>query len=166
MSESERPAGSPEPPEGAASWPSADGAAAYDPTVASEVPPGYVVPTAYGPVGYGQPGYEPSGYPTPGYPPYDYVPAGPYGPSGYYPRPWSGLAIAGFVVSFFAWLGVLGLILSAIALRETGAGRKQGRGLAIAGVVIGSLWLLVLLAAIVAIVGSASRCAEGLASCS
>ena len=64
------------------------------------------------------------------------------------PPPSNGLGVAGFVLSLLGFLGTcgllspIGLILSLIALR------KQPRGLAIAGVIIGavgSLWFLVAL---------------------
>ena len=55
---------------------------------------------------------------------------------------WSGMAIAGFVISFFC--GVLGLVFSILGYRECreGEGRVQGAGLAIAGMVISVLMLL------------------------
>lgn len=55
------------------------------------------------------------------------------------PRPpLSGLAVAGFVLSFPIFLGVLGIVFSAIALGqiERANGKLRGRGLAIAGLVI------------------------------
>src|ERR1700754_1931496 len=89
----------------------------------------------------GQPGYPPppgqQGFPPPGggypSPPGDYPP----GP-GYPPAPprqgFSGLAIAGFILSFIG--GVVGLVLSLIAIFQTGQGKKRGRGLAVSGVII------------------------------
>jgi hypothetical protein len=55
---------------------------------------------------------------------------------------WSGMAIAGFVISFFC--GVLGLVFSIMGYRECkeGQGRVQGEGLAIAGMIISVLVLL------------------------
>ncbi|NMO51647.1 hypothetical protein HH310_10650 [Actinoplanes sp. TBRC 11911] len=84
----------------------------------------------------GQPGFPPpgQGFPPPGdgFPP----------PPGGYPPPqqqgMSGLAITGFILSFLG--GLLGLILSVIAIFQTGKGKKRGRGLAIAGVVISLIW--------------------------
>jgi hypothetical protein len=70
-------------------------------------------------------------YETPSFRP----PPGPY-------VPWSGAAVAGFVLS---WLGctivggVLGLILAIVALFDTGGGRRRGRGLAIAAIPISLL---------------------------
>ena len=56
--------------------------------------------------------------------------------------PFSKLAIAGFVVScvsifIFGWLGVLGALFSARAIGAARRGLVRGRGLAIAGFVIG-----------------------------
>jgi hypothetical protein len=53
-----------------------------------------------------------------------------------------GMAIAGFVLSFFGLLAVLGLIFSLIALSGMNkSGNNEGRGLAIAGIVISTLIL-------------------------
>lgn len=58
-------------------------------------------------------------------------------------RKFSGMGIAGFVVSlvglFFAAIvcGTIGIILSSAAFGETKQGAKRGRGLAIAGLVVG-----------------------------
>lgn len=49
----------------------------------------------------------------------------------------SGLAVTGFILAFL--IAPLGFILSLIAVFKTGAGRRKGRGLAIAGVIISVL---------------------------
>ena len=49
---------------------------------------------------------------------------------------WSGMAIAGFVLSFLWFLSILGLIFSIIGMKQTKDNKKKGRGLAIAGLVI------------------------------
>lgn len=79
----------------------------------------------------------------PGYPP------GP--PPGYYPPPYgvpmqmapstSGMAIAGFVLSFLCSL--LGLIFSIIGYNEVknSNGMKTGGGLALAGIIISIVWI-------------------------
>jgi hypothetical protein len=83
-----------------------------------------------------QGGYpQQQGYPQPGYPP---QPQG-YPPGYGYPYAaptTSGMAIAGFVLSFFCAL--LGIIFSAMAISEINQsnGMKTGKGLAIAGLVI------------------------------
>ncbi|MEP7114681.1 MAG: DUF4190 domain-containing protein [Ilumatobacteraceae bacterium] len=83
-------------------------------------------------------------------------------PPGYQPYPASapmpdkrtksGMAIAGFVCSLVGvipcfWaiqiMGLLGTIFGFIGLKQTKDGRRGGRGLAIAGVVIGIILLLV-----------------------
>lgn len=58
------------------------------------------------------------------------------------PRPTSGAAVGGFVLSLL-WLGgfgtLLGLLLCFVALSEINRTGKGGRGLAVAGLVIGLL---------------------------
>lgn len=59
----------------------------------------------------------------------------------------SGLAIAGFVCSLAGllfWLVVplVGLVLSIIGLNQTKGGKRKGRGLAIAGIIISSLTMI------------------------
>jgi drug/metabolite transporter (DMT)-like permease len=55
-------------------------------------------------------------------------------------KQFSGFAIAGFVLSFF-WIflipSILAIIFSAIGLHRTLKGERQGKGLAIAGLVMG-----------------------------
>ncbi len=118
---------------------------------------GAQLPTAAPPPGaYGAPPYgaQPYGAPpmggAPGYPP------GP--PPGYYPPPYgvpmqmapstSGMAIAGFVLSFFCAL--LGLIFSIIGYNEVknSNGMKTGGGLALAGIIISSLGILLFIMAL------------------
>jgi hypothetical protein len=101
------------------------------------------------------PAYEPySGYPTyGGYPGY-----GPYG----YPasRPTNGLAIGSMVtsitgiVTFWCYglggvLGLVGAILGHVALRQIRARDDNGRGMAIAGVIVG--WVAVALTIVVVV---------------
>ncbi|XVU22485.1 hypothetical protein ACQPZJ_35165 [Actinoplanes sp. CA-054009] len=64
-----------------------------------------------------QPGYAP-----PAYPPVEA------------PRKFSGLAIAGVILAVF--VPFVGFILSLIAVFQTGAAKKRGRGLAVTGVVL------------------------------
>lgn len=71
-------------------------------------------------------------------------------------RPFSGLAITSFVLSLL-WIGGLGsiaaVIFAAVAMRKTRTHDQAGRGLAVAGLIIGILgllmmiWLTVVLAA-------------------
>ena len=51
--------------------------------------------------------------------------------------PYSGFAIAGFILSFFGLLSILGIIFSLIASSQIRKGERRGKGLAIAGFVIG-----------------------------
>ncbi|XRQ05962.1 DUF4190 domain-containing protein [Actinomadura welshii] len=55
----------------------------------------------------------------------------------------NGLAIAAFMTGFLGCLGVLGIVLGAIALRQISDRGGKGRGLAIAGIVLSCLWLVV-----------------------
>ena len=52
---------------------------------------------------------------------------------------WSGLAIAGFIVSFFN--GIAGLIMSIIGLKRARSSGENGKKLALAGIVISAVHL-------------------------
>lgn len=61
--------------------------------------------------------------------------------------PFSKLAIAGFVISCFSlfafgWVGAIGALLSSRGLQASRRGEVRGRGLAIAGFVIGAIGFL------------------------
>jgi hypothetical protein len=77
--------------------------------------------------------------PAPGAPPFaPFPPAAEAAPA----LPFSKLAIAGFVVScisifVFGWLGALGAILSSRAYSAARRGQVRGRGLALAGFIVG-----------------------------
>jgi Domain of unknown function (DUF4190) len=100
---------------------------------------------------YGQPqGYPQQGYPQPGYQQQGY-PQYPYGQQGYgYPPPPktgnNGLAIAAMICGICGFLclipGVVGIILGAAALPRIKRSQQSGRGMAIAGIVVGSLWIV------------------------
>ena len=94
----------------------------------------------YGTPPYGTPPYEPYGYPGHPYPPYPYP----------YPAPrTNALAIASLVCAFlFAPLGIVFGHLSLSQIRRSG---EDGRGLALAGLVIG---YVVTIAAILAVVAA------------
>lgn len=69
-------------------------------------------------------------------------------PMGGFPAPQktNGLAIAGFVCSFFC--GILGIIFGAVALSQINKTNGGGKGLAIAGICIGAAstvvgWLII-----------------------
>ena len=55
---------------------------------------------------------------------------------------WNGLAIAGFILSFF--ISLVGLILSVIALNQINksGGTQKGKGLALAGIIISALGII------------------------
>lgn len=99
--------------------------------------------------------------PPPSYPP---PPPGGYGAPP--PPPavgTNGLAIASLVCSLFGWLcvigGILGIILGVLALGQIRQSGQGGRGLAIAGIVIGGIvTALVIFAGILgAVFGGTSR---------
>ncbi|WP_211192449.1 hypothetical protein [Actinoplanes sp. TBRC 11911] len=122
------------PPPGQPGYPPRDGQGYPQPGNQGFPPPGN---QGYPPPGGGYPpppGDYPPG-PGPGYPPgQDYPPGPGYSPEAPPQQRFSGLAIAGFVLSFLG--GVLGFVLSLIAIFQTGKGKKRGRGLAVSGVVI------------------------------
>ena len=107
-------------------------------------PPGY----PYGPP---PPGYPPPGYPPPGYPA-AYGP--PYGAPYVGPTKTNGFAIASLVLGivWIYWIGsILALIFGYIAKRQIdrSGGRESGRGMAIAGIVLGWIGVGVLILLIV-----------------
>ncbi len=101
-------------------------------------------------------GYPPAGgYPGPGgYPP----PAGGYPSPGGYPPPGyppstgtNGLAIASLVCSLlglacYGFTALVGIVLGVIALNQVKQTGQQGRGMALAGIIIGgvviALWII------------------------
>ena len=61
----------------------------------------------------------------------------------------NGFAIAGFVCSFFSIIGaILGIVFGLVALNQIRERGQGGRGLAVAGIVIGVCWILFILLAI------------------
>lgn len=105
------------------------------------VPPGYP-PSGYGVPGYPTPGYGAPGYGTPGYAAQGYPPYGAYGA----PAPkTNGLAIASLVASVISLCGlgsIAGIVLGVVALNQIKVSGESGRGLAIAGIVVGAVTLL------------------------
>jgi hypothetical protein len=84
-------------------------------------------------------------------------------PEGYPPAPvgTNGFAVAGFVLSLLAVVP-LGVIFSIIGLVKARSSGQRGRGLAIAGLVISTLWGLLFVVGIAAYVsGRADRDASG-----
>ncbi len=95
------------------------------------------------------PGYAPPGYgPPPGYPPPGYG----YPPPGFYRPPTNTSAILALVLAFvFAPAGIVLGVIARKQIRQTG---EEGDGLALAGIIIGSIasafWLLLIIFWIVA----------------
>ena len=67
----------------------------------------------------------------------------PQGNTAYVYQRTNGFAIAGFVLSFF--VPILGIIFSAIALKQISDRGEGGKGLAIAGLVLSIVWICVAL---------------------
>ncbi|WP_070410843.1 DUF4190 domain-containing protein, partial [Mycobacteroides abscessus] len=128
-----------------------------------EPPPGTYppVPPAAGPGAEPYPPYpqtNPAGYPPPpGYPP----PASPYGAypaAGAYPpvesaRGTNGFAIASLILGIVPiCAGIFGVVFGFISLNQIKRTGQNGRGMAIAGIVLGFIWMIVL--AVVVAVGA------------
>jgi hypothetical protein len=105
--------------------------------------PGAYQEPAYGPGPGGYP--PPGGYPGPGYPP----PAQKPGTNGF--------AIASLIFGIIGGV-LLGFIFGFIALSQTKRTGQNGRGLALAGVILSAMWTIgIVLAVILAITTSAKR---------
>ncbi|OBH00731.1 hypothetical protein A5696_15325 [Mycobacterium sp. E2699] len=100
----------------------------------TDQPPSYPPPP---PGGYGYPPPPPAGgygYPPPGYPPPPMVGT-------------NGFAVASLVCSLFGWVcmfigAFLGIIFGFVALSQIKRTGQKGRGMAIAGIVIGAIALV------------------------
>ena len=99
--------------------------------------------------------YSPEQHPNYGPPPGQFAP-----PGGYYggpPQPvggTNGLAVASLVLGIlwgFGFLSALALVLGLVALGQIKRQQQSGRGLAIAGVVLGALGVAVMAVSIVAV---------------
>jgi hypothetical protein len=103
--------------------------------------------------GFGAPG-QGYGYPPPQYPqqapqsPYGDPYGNPYGYYGYQPpiSGTNGMAIAAMVCGICGFLcllpGLVGIILGIVSLPQIKRTQQSGRGMAITGIVVGSLWIL------------------------
>ncbi|RNI19876.1 DUF4190 domain-containing protein [Flexivirga caeni] len=127
---------------------------------------GYGQQSPYGTPGYGQPPTygDASAYgqsPAYGAPAYGQQPYNPY--AGYQPAPTNGMAIASFVTSlagifvFCGVSGIVGIILGIIALNRSKERQGAGRGMAIAGIVIGAVQLVLAIGLIIVIVIAAAH---------
>lgn len=101
---------------------------------------------------YGQPyGQDPQySQPYNSQPYAQYPPSGAYYPSPYYEPPaerWNTLSIIGFVLCFF--FVPAALIVSIIALRQISRTHERGKGFAIAGIVISSICIAIIVVCIV-----------------
>lgn len=81
----------------------------------------------------------------------------------------NGLAIAGFVVSlvsiffnFYCITGIVGIILSVIGLKKSSELEGKGKGMAIAGIILGVVGIVIGIIAIVTIVSLFSNGANEL----
>lgn len=126
-------------------------------------PPGYAQPgQPYGQPGYAQPPYGQPPYGHPGQPPYGYPAQPPYGsPYGYQAPGNNGLAIASLVCSILGFLygipAILGIVFGFVARNQIKQRPQGGSGMALAGIIIGFLWLgLIVLGVVVALAGVAT----------
>jgi hypothetical protein len=62
------------------------------------------------------------------------------------------LALIGFCLSLFSFFALPGLICSLIGLKQIKEGNGEGKGLAIAGIVLGAMWIVFWVLYIVAVV--------------
>lgn len=103
---------------------------------------------------YPPPPQQPHGYPPPQPPPPGYAPQPPYGQQPYgqppYQQPYATqpktntLALVGFILSVTLILSFIGMILSIVGLIQIGNsnGAQKGKGLAIAGIIVGAIFFV------------------------
>lgn len=141
----------------------------YDPTAYPPPPAGYPPPPPYGAApgytpeyglpgygvpGYGPAGYAPPGYPAPGYPAQGYPPYGAYGAPA--PRT-NNFAIAALVTSVISLCGlgsIAGIVFGVVALNQIKVSGESGRGMAIAGIVVGAVTLLLSMVFLIAVMAA------------
>ncbi|WP_018335777.1 DUF4190 domain-containing protein [Actinomycetospora chiangmaiensis] len=100
----------------------------------------------YGQQGYGQPAYDQQGYGQTGYGQPGYGQTGAYPPAAQgYPAPTNGLAIASLVLSLLSFVfgitAIGGVICGHIARRQIRERGEGGDGLALAGLIIGYIFI-------------------------
>ncbi|WP_305093539.1 DUF4190 domain-containing protein [Prescottella sp. R16] len=106
-------------------------------------PPQFGQPQQFGTPGYGQP--QPYGQMPPSYP------TAPYGGYPQHPVPvgTNGLAIGSLIASslgfFYGFPALVGIVLGVLALGQIKRTGQQGRGLAIAGIVVGGVFVTLFL---------------------
>ena len=118
-------------------------------------PPAYGAPPQFGAPQYGAPGYGPPPYGGPGYG------QPPFGTPGYGQPPYgygqprggtNGLAIASLVtgiLGFFFVTPILAIIFGVIGRKQAWQRGQSGSGLATAGIILGTLWVIFWVFAIV-----------------
>ncbi|PWJ48473.1 hypothetical protein SAMN06264364_13037 [Quadrisphaera granulorum] len=115
-----------------------------------EQPPAYVPPPGYEEYAPRQQAPYAGGQEQPYQQPYQQGYPQPY-QQGSPQRPTSVTAVIGLVLAFL--VSPIGMIVSAFGIGDTRGGRKAGRGMAIAGVVVGAvgtvMWVLAIIAAVV-----------------
>jgi hypothetical protein len=105
--------------------------------------------------GHGQPtpGWTPYGQPQPGVGPTQL----PWSAGG---QPWQlqsgtdGFAIAALVLGLLGFIGIcaiLGVVFGLVALNRIGTSGRGGRGMAIAGTVLGGVWLVLTIIVVIAV---------------
>jgi hypothetical protein len=133
--------------------PSGDPAPSYDPTAYGQQSPqqGYQQP-GYPQSAYQQPGYQQPGYQQPGYP---QPPAGAYGAYyGYQPQypppPVRGTNIMAIMAIVFAFVfSPLGIVFGIIARKQIARTGEEGDGLALAGLIVGAVFTVIMVLYIV-----------------
>lgn len=104
------------------------------------------------------PGQQPPpGAPGYGYPPPQQTP-GYYFPAYQQPRRTNGLAIASLVCGICGFLyvipAILGIVFGAVAVRQIKRDGTEGRGMAIAGMAVGTAWLALVALIIIVVVAA------------
>jgi hypothetical protein len=99
------------------------------------------------------PGWAAYGQPQPGAGPTQ-LPWSAAGQPGPQQSGTDGFAIASLVLGLLGFIGIcaiLGLIFGLVALNRIGSTRRGGRGMAIAGTVIGGVWLAITIIVVIAV---------------
>jgi Domain of unknown function (DUF4190) len=118
--------------------------------------PGWAPPSVAQP-GWGQPGSAAGGWAPAGYGQPDATPPPPWASR----RPTNALAVVSLVLAFVC--APAGLVLGIVARRQIRRTGEEGAGLALAGIVVGSLWTGLLAALLVVWLVALSMLAHGFA---
>ncbi|ARC55533.1 hypothetical protein AS850_00390 [Frondihabitans sp. 762G35] len=79
----------------------------------------------------------------------------PYGGTGYSTSKYNTLAIVGFVLAFV--INIAGLVVSIVALSQIKRTGERGRGLALAGIIIGAVSIVLSIVIVIVFVGLAAQ---------